>query len=1034
MAVAAALVRCGQQLWMLLRLCRWISVAGLVLRLGALNLTSQGQSSTHTRIFRSAGAFPSGVSVAATGSVVAKSGDTSLLTLLDGFTRRDVSIPEEITYRVYESRSGQLWTVTSQGLLLFHTGSWTLYALPEIRAFLNIPTRNLRQITLLPAEVNHVLVLFPDKLLDFDALTRQTRLLKEASSTQLGEFTAIQEGVDDVWISGADGIARLQGPARRVGPESPWEEMILPDTNRVNSLQRVFERAGELTCSANCVGSENRAIVHWRAGQWSTYTLPGEKVREAWRSWDDSVWGFSTTSLFRIGESGLRHEAVSGALYDVAVETNGVFWVASGEGLIRYAPQLWRVPPQLEDIQSSVPSLLLSPGGSNIFISSAVGLVEQTATRRWAYPWPEELENLPPRQIFRLADGRILIEGESRPLVLDHGHFIPVETTPAAHVHLVGSLRDGSVCAWFEQRDRESPLDIRVFRAGRFEPIELPRTNLNRGEVSFIREGSNGDLWLGQGATLLRYRRDTRTLERHGPENGLRTDRIYALAEVGEGRIWCGSAARIYEMHAQRWEPILNTVDRVTDIRASQGSIWVSTLSGVHRFFENSWLLYSTREGLPSGAIYSLRLGPDDQLWAGTSRGVFVFHPDADSDPPRALSPALDEVDKPAAGEPVLVHFRGQDKWDYTFPSDLLFAYRLDESGWTPYSNVTSRLFQKLPAGNHLIEVLAMDKSGNRASSPGRLEFAVIVPWFHDPRLVLVSLLALCSSLVLAALAVNKHFELKRSYARVEQIVTERTRELDRANQELLHSQKMRALGTMAAGIAHDFNNILSIIKGSAQIIENNIQDQEKIQTRVSRIQTVVEQGTVIVKALLGLGKTEQKDLSDCNLHDLLHQTRKLLGDRFPETIQFQVNAAPDLPLVHCAPEVLQQILLNLILNAAEAMHNEGVVELSATVTTGLPAKMVLEPPLAMVAPSSSCVLLSVIDQGGGISPEILPRIFEPFFTTKAFSTRRGTGLGLSMVYEQAKAQGYGISVTTKPGTGSSLTIVIPILPKPTSM
>ena len=87
----------------------------------------------------------------------------------------------------------------------------------------------------------------------------------------------------------------------------------------------------------------------------------------------------------------------------------------------------------------------------------------------------------------------------------------------------------------------------------------------------------------------------------------------------------------------------------------------------------------------------------------------------------------------------------------------------------------------------------------------------------------------------------------------MEKIVAQRTGELERANQELLHSQKMRAIGTMAAGIAHDFNNILSIIKGSAQIIDANIEDREKIRTRLKRIRSVVDQGAGIVGAIAAL-------------------------------------------------------------------------------------------------------------------------------------------------------------------------------------
>ncbi len=1018
--------------------CRWLTLA--VLLSVPLRPSLHAQMALHTRVFRTAGSYPSVVSVGPTGSVLSKAGDGSVLTWLDGFIKRDIPIPEEIIYRLHESRSGQIWSATKDGLLMYSgTGAgWTPYALPEIRAFLSTPSRQLRQVALLPAEVNRVLILFPDKLIDFEVSSKRTHLLKQASSTPLGEFIEIQEGLEDaVWVTGSYGVAKLEGPARRITADTPWTEFIVPDTNRIGALQRPYELPqGDLTCSANSGVADTREVVHLRDGQWTSFRSPDKKIRQAWRAWDDTVWGFSTTNLFRVNEESdgtatIAREPVSGALYDVAVETNGVFWVASSEGLIQYAPFLWRSPRRLENVEAPVQSILISPDGTNVWLSTPAGLIEQRGGDRRTYPWPEELENLPPRQVFLLPDGRVLIEGPDRPLVLENGKFVKITTPPASHVHLVGALKDGAVCAWFEAKDRETPLDLRLYRGERFESIDLPKEKWNRGEVTFVREGANGDLWICQGATLIRYRRSTGSAEHHGAENGLRTDRVFALGDVGEGRIWCGSAARIYEFRGQRWEPIMSTADRVTEITATPGNVWVSTLSGIHRFFDNSWLSYGTREGLPAGAVYSLRAGPNDKVWAGTARGAFVFHPDADPDPPRTFNPQFDEAQKPAAGEPLLIQFRAQDKWDYTQKPDLLFSYRLDEGGWSPYSNVTSHLFQKLSAGGHVLEVLAMDRNGNRAVTPGRLEFSVIVPWFKDPRLVSVSILALCSSLVLAGLAVNKHFQLKRSYARVEQMVEKRTRELEKANQELLHSQKMRALGTMAAGIAHDFNNILSIIKGSAQIIENNVQDPDKIRTRVGRIQMVVEQGTIIVKALLGLGKTEQKDLSDCDIQDLLHQTRKILSDRFPENVQFQIDAEEELPLVHCAPEVVQQILLNLILNAVEAMHNEGMVELRASVAKVLPPKPVLEPESPPQNGSDPLyILISVVDQGGGIPPENLPRIFEPFFTTKAFSTRRGTGLGLSMVYELAKAQGYGLAVETKVGIGSIFTIIIPVLRK----
>jgi signal transduction histidine kinase len=390
-------------------------------------------------------------------------------------------------------------------------------------------------------------------------------------------------------------------------------------------------------------------------------------------------------------------------------------------------------------------------------------------------------------------------------------------------------------------------------------------------------------------------------------------------------------------------------------------------------------------------------------------------------DPPRTLLPTLQDAQKPSTQAPTVINFRGQDKWNYTAASDLLFSYKLDEGGWTAFSNVTAHVFQNLSAGSHLLELLAMDRNGNKSTAPSQLQFSVITPWFRDPRLISVSLLALVAIFILAGVAVNRHFQLKRSYAQVEQIVAQRTRELERANQELLHSQKMRAIGTMAAGIAHDFNNILSIIKGSAQIIDGNIEDKEKIRTRVSRIQMVVEQGTGIVKALLGLGRGNEQDLAYCDLCAMLSEIRKLVSDRFPESVRFEIQCDPSLPRVQCSAEVLQQMLLNFIVNAADAMGNNGLVTLSAELIRELPTDLALEP-----AKAARWAAVSVRDEGGGIRKEILPRIFEPFFTTKAFSSRRGTGLGLSMAYELAKGLGYGLAVRTKVGQGTAFSILLP--------
>jgi signal transduction histidine kinase len=218
---------------------------------------------------------------------------------------------------------------------------------------------------------------------------------------------------------------------------------------------------------------------------------------------------------------------------------------------------------------------------------------------------------------------------------------------------------------------------------------------------------------------------------------------------------------------------------------------------------------------------------------------------------------------------------------------------------------------------------------------------------------------------------------------------------------------------------------VLSIIKGSAQIIETNLEDREKIQTRVNRIKTVVEQGSGIVKAMLGFSRGSDKEFAFCDINAAVDETIKLLGDRFLKGIDIQFQRAPDLPLAFISKEFVQQILLNFIFNAAESLAGPGKVVLRTAELSTFSGYVALQ---ASAAPQY--LIVCVQDFGCGISPEIMPRIFEPFFTTKAFSARRGTGLGLSMVYQLAKEMGCGLMVESQVGGGSTFSLVIPVIDK----
>ena len=192
--------------------------------------------------------------------------------------------------------------------------------------------------------------------------------------------------------------------------------------------------------------------------------------------------------------------------------------------------------------------------------------------------------------------------------------------------------------------------------------------------------------------------------------------------------------------------------------------------------------------------------------------------------------------------------------------------------------------------------------------------------------------------------------------------------------------------------------------------------------TRTQRIRTVVQQGAEIVQAMLGFSRLPEQQMAWCDPNEVATDTVRLLGDHFLQRMKLELALADGLPPVPASKNLLQQILLNFIFNAADATEGAGRIILR-TGRIERPAS-----PLALAperAPDH--VFLAVQDFGCGIPQEAISRIFEPFFTSKGFSARRGTGLGLTMVYELAAKMGCGLKVESVRGQGSTFTVYVPI-------
>ena len=263
---------------------------------------------------------------------------------------------------------------------------------------------------------------------------------------------------------------------------------------------------------------------------------------------------------------------------------------------------------------------------------------------------------------------------------------------------------------------------------------------------------------------------------------------------------------------------------------------------------------------------------------------------------------------------------------------------------------------------------------------------------------------------------------LVRSYDEVERLVGERNRALQQAQADLWHSQKMKALGTLAAGIAHDFNNLLSVIRLSNDFLGRGVAGKPDLIEESQAIEQAVQQGKTVVESMLGYSRSQTDEPQSLRVPDVVEETLGLLSQQFLSGTRLTMELDRETPPVVLSRGRLVQILLNLIVNAAEAMHGAGKLAISVRTVAAVPeAGLVLAPPEA-----PAYVELTVADSGPGIPAEVLPRIFEPFFTTKNVGTTRGTGLGLSMIYTAAQADGLGLAVETAIGRGTVFRVVIP--------
>ncbi len=238
--------------------------------------------------------------------------------------------------------------------------------------------------------------------------------------------------------------------------------------------------------------------------------------------------------------------------------------------------------------------------------------------------------------------------------------------------------------------------------------------------------------------------------------------------------------------------------------------------------------------------------------------------------------------------------------------------------------------------------------------------------------------------------------------------------------QQLIQAQKMEGLATLAGGIAHDFNNILAIILGYTTQLEARNSNPDQVTTSIRVIKEAVERGASLVRQLLTSARQTEARLTPVNLNALVRELENMLRATFPKMIGFDVRLQSKFPLVTADRSQIHQVLLNLCVNARDAMPNGGVMSIE---TLLVPGRELTDTFSGADAAQYACVRIQ--DNGSGMTDDVKAHIFEPFFTTK--ERAKGTGLGLSVVYGVVNNHRGFVQVDSEVDMGTTFSVYLPV-------